>query len=81
MQLKQLIPTCADQENLHKMSILQSAIDYITYLKEIVEPKALEEGLKPKDLFLAKKVTCLTSTPSTTASTLPTNMSVKNLLC
>jgi hypothetical protein len=79
MQLKQLIPTCADQENLHKMSILQSAIDYITYLKEIVEPK--EEGLKPKDLFLTKNVTCLTTAPSTTAPTLPTNMSVKNLLC
>ncbi|KAI9300790.1 Myc-type, basic helix-loop-helix domain-containing protein [Cunninghamella echinulata] len=34
MQLKHLIPTCANQENLHKMSILQSAIDYITYLKQ-----------------------------------------------
>ncbi|ORZ07598.1 hypothetical protein BCR42DRAFT_425839 [Absidia repens] len=37
MQLKQLIPTCADQENLHKMSVLQSAIEYITYLKQILE--------------------------------------------
>ncbi|KAI8876363.1 hypothetical protein K501DRAFT_288935 [Backusella circina FSU 941] len=36
IQLKQLIPSCAEQDNLHKMSILQSAIDYITYLKEIV---------------------------------------------
>ncbi|KAI8081538.1 uncharacterized protein BX664DRAFT_302324 [Halteromyces radiatus] len=36
MQLKKLIPTCADQDNLHKMSILQSAIDYITYLKQVV---------------------------------------------
>ncbi|KAG0172944.1 hypothetical protein DFQ28_008500 [Apophysomyces sp. BC1034] len=37
VQLKQLIPSCADQDNLHKMSILQSAIDYIGYLKMVVE--------------------------------------------
>ncbi|KAG2213961.1 hypothetical protein INT47_001231 [Mucor saturninus] len=37
MQLKQLIPTCAEQDNLHKMSILQSAIDYIAYLKDVVK--------------------------------------------
>ncbi|KAF7731750.1 hypothetical protein EC973_008264 [Apophysomyces ossiformis] len=37
LQLKQLIPSCADQDNLHKMSILQSAIDYISYLKTVVE--------------------------------------------
>lgn len=36
-QLKQLIPYCAEQENLHKMSILQSAIDYIAYLKDVVK--------------------------------------------
>lgn len=41
LQLKQLIPSCAEQDNLHKMSILQSAIDYISYLKEIV--KSLDE--------------------------------------
>ncbi|ORZ16461.1 Myc-type, basic helix-loop-helix domain-containing protein, partial [Absidia repens] len=39
MQLKQIIPACADQENLHKMSILQSAIDYINHLKEIVDKR------------------------------------------
>ncbi|KAL0081457.1 Myc-type, basic helix-loop-helix domain-containing protein, partial [Phycomyces blakesleeanus] len=37
LQLKELIPSCAEQDQLHKMSILQSAIDYITYLKDIVE--------------------------------------------
>ncbi|ORX62686.1 HLH-domain-containing protein [Hesseltinella vesiculosa] len=37
MQLKQLIPTCANQDHLHKMSILQSAIEYITYLKQVLE--------------------------------------------
>jgi hypothetical protein len=40
-QLKQLIPSCVEQDNLHKMSILQSAIDYIAYLKDIV--KKLDE--------------------------------------
>ncbi|CAO3595749.1 unnamed protein product [Absidia cylindrospora] len=47
MQLKQLIPTCADQENLHKMSILQSAIEYITYLKEILERDNDDDGDAP----------------------------------
>ncbi|OBZ83012.1 Sterol regulatory element-binding protein 2 [Choanephora cucurbitarum] len=42
LQLKQLIPSCVEQDNLHKMSILQSAIDYITYLKDVV--KKLDEG-------------------------------------
>ncbi|GAN01579.1 hypothetical protein MAM1_0009c01012 [Mucor ambiguus] len=37
LQLKDLIPSCSDRENLHKMTILQSAIDYITYLKKVIE--------------------------------------------
>jgi hypothetical protein len=37
MQLKDIIPTCADQDNLHKLTILQSAIDYIQYLKNQVD--------------------------------------------
>lgn len=36
-QLKELIPSCSDRDNLHKMTILQSAIEYIKYLKEVVE--------------------------------------------
>lgn len=43
VQLKDLIPSCADRDNLHKMTILQSAIEYITYLKNVVE------GLENKD--------------------------------
>ncbi|KAG1444731.1 hypothetical protein G6F56_010175 [Rhizopus delemar] len=43
VQLKELIPSCADQDNLHKMTVLQSAIDYISYLKEIV--KGLDESV------------------------------------
>lgn len=37
MQLKDLIPSCAERDNLHKMTILQSAIDYISYLKGLVD--------------------------------------------
>ncbi|KAI8880195.1 HLH-domain-containing protein [Backusella circina FSU 941] len=37
MQLKDLIPSCAERDNLHKMTILQSAIDYIGYLKGLVD--------------------------------------------
>ncbi|CAO3625414.1 unnamed protein product [Mucor fragilis] len=44
LQLKQLIPSCVEQDNLHKMSILQSAIDYISYLKEIVKKLDEESG-------------------------------------
>lgn len=44
IQLKELIPTCANQENLHKMTILQSAIEYITYLKNLVEEKEMKAG-------------------------------------
>ncbi|CAG8777760.1 6782_t:CDS:1, partial [Acaulospora morrowiae] len=36
MQLKELIPSCADQDHLHKLSILQSAIEYIQYLQGII---------------------------------------------
>ncbi|KAK4509243.1 acidPPc domain-containing protein [Mucor velutinosus] len=45
LQLKDLIPSCSDRENLHKMTILQSAIDYITYLKKVIEdaPTLTEE--------------------------------------
>ncbi|KAI9323084.1 hypothetical protein BX666DRAFT_2108124 [Dichotomocladium elegans] len=35
-QLRQLIPSCSDKEHLHKMTVLQSAIDYIAYLKSVV---------------------------------------------
>ncbi|KAI9313218.1 Myc-type, basic helix-loop-helix domain-containing protein, partial [Dichotomocladium elegans] len=49
IQLRQLIPSCADQEHLNKVTILQSAIDYISYLKKMAENKdggALAESLK-----------------------------------
>lgn len=35
-QLKGLIPSCAWQHHLHKMTVLQCAIDYIAYLKNVV---------------------------------------------
>lgn len=37
LQLRDLIPACSERENLHKMTILQSAIDYIVYLKTTIE--------------------------------------------
>jgi hypothetical protein len=54
MQLKQIIPHCADQENLHKLSILQSAIDYIIYLKKQahqhdVDPSATPSSHQPEE--------------------------------
>ncbi|KAJ3093665.1 hypothetical protein HDU97_009268 [Phlyctochytrium planicorne] len=36
MQLKQLVPSCADRENLHKLSILQNAIEYIHKLQAML---------------------------------------------
>ncbi|RKO84441.1 hypothetical protein BDK51DRAFT_47560 [Blyttiomyces helicus] len=34
MQLKTLVPACAAQENIHKLSILQGAIEYIRVLQD-----------------------------------------------
>ncbi|CAG8706721.1 9271_t:CDS:1, partial [Gigaspora rosea] len=36
MQLKELIPSCADQDHLNKLCILQSSIEYIEYLQDLV---------------------------------------------
>ncbi|CAG8712009.1 15750_t:CDS:2, partial [Dentiscutata heterogama] len=36
MQLKDLIPSCADQDHLNKLCILQSSIEYIEYLQDLV---------------------------------------------
>ncbi|KAG2186770.1 hypothetical protein INT44_002996 [Umbelopsis vinacea] len=35
-QLRQLIPSCADQDHLHKLNILQSGIEYINYLHAVL---------------------------------------------
>jgi hypothetical protein len=37
LQLRDLIPACSERDNLHKMTILQSAIDYIVYLKKVID--------------------------------------------
>ncbi|CAB4484314.1 HLH-domain-containing protein [Rhizophagus irregularis] len=44
LQLKELIPSCADQDHLHKLSILQSAIEYIQYLQGCVAESRKREG-------------------------------------
>ncbi|KAF9979046.1 hypothetical protein BGZ73_007148 [Actinomortierella ambigua] len=36
LQLKHLVPACIDEDHLHKLSILQSTIEYIQYLKSCV---------------------------------------------
>ncbi|KAI9476124.1 MAG: hypothetical protein EXX96DRAFT_575866 [Benjaminiella poitrasii] len=51
LQLKELIPSCANRENLHKMNILQSAIDYIVYLQNAIKEKQEEsKGVDSKSL-------------------------------
>ncbi|KAF9152682.1 hypothetical protein BGX21_005263 [Mortierella sp. AD011] len=36
LQLKHLVPACVDEDHLHKLSILQSTIEYIQHLKSIL---------------------------------------------
>ncbi|ORZ13374.1 hypothetical protein BCR41DRAFT_371506 [Lobosporangium transversale] len=36
LQLKCLVPACVDEDHLHKLSILQSTIEYIQYLKSVI---------------------------------------------
>ncbi|KAG2172248.1 hypothetical protein INT43_004789 [Umbelopsis isabellina] len=43
-QLRQLIPSCADQDHLHKLNILQSAIEYIGYLHEVLRNMETDDG-------------------------------------
>ncbi|KAG0007054.1 hypothetical protein BGZ80_005055 [Entomortierella chlamydospora] len=38
LQLKHLVPACVDEDHLHKLSILQSTIEYIQHLKSILPP-------------------------------------------
>lgn len=93
LQLKQLIPSCAEQDNLHKMSILQSAIDYISYLKDIV--KSLDEHgtettteqllkgdhlrVKMAKSMLPKEVEPFTTQFSVNTTTTATSTSTENL--
>lgn len=43
-QLRQLIPSCADQDHLHKLNILQSAIEYIGYLHSVLGSMETDGG-------------------------------------
>ncbi|KAG0245789.1 hypothetical protein BGX31_006078 [Mortierella sp. GBA43] len=47
LQLKHLVPACVDEDHLHKLSILQSTIEYIQYLKSIV-PESVANAKFPK---------------------------------
>lgn len=91
-QLKQLIPACVDQDNLHKMSILQSAIDYISYLKDIVTKLENNEStatlLKGDHLkvqktksMIPKEIEPYTTQFSVKTTTSSSDMSIQNILC
>ncbi|KAI9095197.1 hypothetical protein DFS34DRAFT_626969 [Phlyctochytrium arcticum] len=57
MQLKGLVPACADQENLHKLSILQNAIEYIRVLKDELETTKAASVSPPSQPAAAPLVT------------------------
>ncbi|CAG8541192.1 1248_t:CDS:2 [Ambispora gerdemannii] len=44
VKLQQLVPSCADQPQIHKLTILQSAIDYIGYLQGLLAEKRKREN-------------------------------------
>ncbi len=46
LQLKYLVPACVDEDHLHKLSILQSTIEYIQYLKSVVPESVANATLK-----------------------------------
>ncbi|KAF9352016.1 hypothetical protein BGX34_000229, partial [Mortierella sp. NVP85] len=47
LQLKHLVPACVDEDHLHKLSILQSTIEYIQYLKSVI-PESVANAKFPK---------------------------------
>ncbi|CAG8619537.1 4844_t:CDS:2, partial [Paraglomus occultum] len=76
MQLKDLIPCCADQDHLHKLNILQNAIDYIQYLQELVadykdkEKKVRGRGVEhDEDDDMASSPASVTSASSSSSVT------------
>ncbi|KAG0211349.1 hypothetical protein BGX28_008006 [Mortierella sp. GBA30] len=46
LQLKHLVPACVDEDHLHKLSILQSTIEYIQYLKSVIPESVANATLK-----------------------------------
>ncbi|CAJ0927219.1 14040_t:CDS:2 [Entrophospora sp. SA101] len=56
MQLRELIPGCSEQENMHKLSVLQNAIEYIEYLQAIVfEYRQRENSSRVEDASLKEQ--------------------------
>ncbi|KAG9295710.1 hypothetical protein G9A89_001727 [Geosiphon pyriformis] len=49
LQLQQMIPCCANQPNLQKLTILQGTIDYINYLESLLSKKRKAEDNQVKD--------------------------------
>ncbi|KAF9371208.1 hypothetical protein CPB97_002162 [Podila verticillata] len=46
LQLKHLVPSCVDEDHLHKLSILQSTIEYIQHLKTFLPDEVVNSQLK-----------------------------------
>ncbi|KAG0345854.1 hypothetical protein BG004_002945 [Podila humilis] len=46
LQLKHLVPSCVDEDHLHKLSILQSTIEYIQHLKAALPDTVVNMKLK-----------------------------------
>ncbi|KAI9280074.1 Myc-type, basic helix-loop-helix domain-containing protein [Sporodiniella umbellata] len=95
VQLKALVPLCAEQENLHKISVLQGAIDYILYLKDMVQELDASALKQPGNLkypsprrMLPKEVEPFTSQfsiqrviPLGPPQEASANMSLNRILC
>ncbi|KAF9407065.1 hypothetical protein BGZ94_002836 [Podila epigama] len=46
LQLKHLVPSCIDEDHLHKLSILQSTIEYIQHLKAYLPDSVVNSPMK-----------------------------------
>ncbi|KAG0081087.1 hypothetical protein BGZ93_002779, partial [Podila epicladia] len=44
LQLKHLVPSCVDEDHLHKLSILQSTIEYIQHLKRFLPDEVVNNA-------------------------------------
>ncbi|KAF9931720.1 hypothetical protein BGZ65_004758 [Modicella reniformis] len=75
LQLKHLVPACVDEDHLHKLSILQSTIEYVQYLKSVVPesvantkfPRASNSNPNNKTTDMLDAHNTTTTTTTTTA--------------
>ncbi|KAG9285221.1 hypothetical protein G9A89_002117, partial [Geosiphon pyriformis] len=55
IQLQQLVPSCANQPQIHKLTILQGAIDYIGYLQSCLAEKRKHEMNSTNDAMMLEE--------------------------